>query len=290
MLKTGQVFQVPVFPLLVYTDLDGTLLDKHSYSHAPAMPALEWLKKLHIPVIPVSSKTLVELEHLAGIIGLPYPCIAENGALIAVPKGYFAGLENEPLMHGYHVLRDGAAYADILARLAELRERHGYAFRGFHDMSVEEVAELTSLDLPSAERARQRLCSEPLVWQGDEQTFAGFREHLLAADLRIVKGGRFWHVMNSTDKGQSMLRLNRLYRQAGFERFSTIALGDSPNDMPMLQQADVAVVIRRADGSCMMVPGGKQVFYSREIGPQGWNEFMLSYLDKYAREHPPGLV
>ena len=44
-------------PLLVFTDLDGTLLDHHSYSHAAALPGLERLRGLEVPVIPVTSKT-----------------------------------------------------------------------------------------------------------------------------------------------------------------------------------------------------------------------------------------
>ena len=48
----------------IFTDLDGTLLDHDTYSWAPAAPAIERIKKLGIPLIAISSKTLAELSHL----------------------------------------------------------------------------------------------------------------------------------------------------------------------------------------------------------------------------------
>ena len=51
-------------PLLVFTDLDGSLLDPHSYSFAAALPALAALAEREVPVVPVSSKTRRELEPL----------------------------------------------------------------------------------------------------------------------------------------------------------------------------------------------------------------------------------
>lgn len=48
-------------PRLVVTDLDGSLLDHHSYDFSPAAPWLARLKQMGVPVIPVTSKTRAEL-------------------------------------------------------------------------------------------------------------------------------------------------------------------------------------------------------------------------------------
>jgi HAD superfamily hydrolase (TIGR01484 family) len=47
--------------LLVFTDLDGTLLDHHTYSFEPALPALNSLKEKNIPLIICTSKTRAEI-------------------------------------------------------------------------------------------------------------------------------------------------------------------------------------------------------------------------------------
>lgn len=49
---------------LVSTDLDGTLLDHHTYSWHAALPALQKCSELAIPVVLNTSKTLAEVEWL----------------------------------------------------------------------------------------------------------------------------------------------------------------------------------------------------------------------------------
>ena len=46
---------------MIFTDLDGTLLDHYNYDFSPAQPMLSWLAEQNIPVIPATSKTFAEL-------------------------------------------------------------------------------------------------------------------------------------------------------------------------------------------------------------------------------------
>ncbi len=66
--------KMPQLPVLVFTDLDATLLDHNDYSFEAARPALSRLRELDIPVIPNTSKTLAELETLTEALGNPHPC------------------------------------------------------------------------------------------------------------------------------------------------------------------------------------------------------------------------
>ena len=76
--------------LLIFTDLDGTLLDHYTYLWEDAIPALEKLFLFDIPVILCTSKTKDESVYFRGQIGLDHPFIVENGAAIYSPLGYFA--------------------------------------------------------------------------------------------------------------------------------------------------------------------------------------------------------
>ena len=212
-------------------DMDGTLLDHHSYSFSAALPALQRLRRARIPVIPVTSKTLAELAPLMRELDNAHPCIAENGGLIALPPGYFAGLDRYPLQEGYRVIELSSNYEDLLRTARRLRADHQYQFRGFSDMSDAEVAACTGLSVAAATRARRRRCSEPLQWLDTAAAFAQFRQAVETAGLQLVQGGRFWHLMGSHDKASAMQRLCEQYRAAGFQGFSTVALGDSPNDV-----------------------------------------------------------
>ncbi len=278
-------FRKPARPVVVYTDLDGTLLDHDTYSFEAAAPALQRLAQLGIPVIPVTSKTLAELDGLNRELGLNGPCIAENGGLIAWPSGYFNSASTLQRVGRYQVEYLSVDYADILGTLAELRQSYGFRFSGFADLSDTDVARLTGLDTGAAHLARQRLCSEPLVWKDSDAAFRQFRHELAQRHYTLVRGGRFSHVLGQAGKAQAIDRLGELFSAEGFAGFTRIALGDSPNDTGMLQAADIAVVIRRRDGGWLQVETGGQKVETQSSGPEGWNAFFQHYLDGLDPEH-----
>lgn len=276
-------FKKPETPLVIYTDLDGTLLDHDSYRFQAALPALQRLQALNVPVIPVSSKTLAELQGLMQQLGLGGPCIAENGALIAYPRGYFPDVEDLQSIGGYQVERRSPDYPVIVETLQQLRTRYGFRFEGFFEMSVRQVSENTGLNAAEAELAKKRLGSEPLRWLDTDQAFEQFSSELLRRHYHLLQGGRFWHVLGQTDKAAAIHKINERFEAAGYSGYTSVALGDSPNDIPMLRAADVAVVIRRKDGTHMAFEDGTEVFRTQGIGPEGWNEFVQAYLDKLSQ-------
>ena len=72
---------------LVFTDLDGTLLDHHTYRFDEAAEMLEYLKARDIPLIIVTSKTRPEVLKLQQKLGIRAPFIVERAA-----KGACAGI------------------------------------------------------------------------------------------------------------------------------------------------------------------------------------------------------
>ena len=75
---------------LIFTDIDGTLLDHFDYSFSDAIEVIEALNERHIPIIANTSKTFAEMEKLQQTIGFNSPFISENGAVVYIPIGYFA--------------------------------------------------------------------------------------------------------------------------------------------------------------------------------------------------------
>lgn len=251
---------------IVFTDLDGTLLDHHTYSHAPAQPALDKLTALNIPVVLNSSKTPSEIEAIASDLKLDSPRIAENGSVITWPDG--------------NLLNLGSDYVTICAILDQLREQENYHFSGFHDQSAAEIADLTGLTLEASQRAAARQASEPLLWQDDEEKLSAFRTQLAGHGLSLKQGGRFWHVMGQADKVKAMHYLVEQYQQAE-QRLTVIALGDGPNDREMLMAADIAVIVYNPQGKPVDLPErpGQQIIRTTQAGPEGWNATLLPLLN-----------
>ncbi|MDZ7827089.1 MAG: HAD hydrolase family protein [Gammaproteobacteria bacterium] len=123
----------------------------------------------------------------------------------------------------------------------------------------------------SAARARQRIGSEPGLWEGSEAVRQDFIRELGDYGLSAVRGGRFLHIMPSVDKVTAMEVLISRYRACWpGSGFMVVAAGDSPNDAAMLRAADRAVVIRSSDGAWMPW-AARGVMRSPEPGPTGWN-------------------
>ncbi|MEZ5453977.1 MAG: HAD-IIB family hydrolase [Thiothrix sp.] len=257
----------PVRQWLIFTDLDGTLLDHHTYSHAAAQPVLAQLRALQVPVILNSSKTLAELASIAAELVLDSPLVAENGSVIHYPARQ-------------HTLTLGSNYAEICAQLDELRTREHYRFAGFHDWPAEQIAALTGLPLAAAALAAQRCASEPLLWQDAENRLEPFHQQLISAGLSLKRGGRFWHVMGQTDKVQAMHHLAAEYQQQWGAKPFVIALGDGPNDADMLAAADVAVIVYNPDGTPPTLAENltQQRTHTSLPGPAGWAEAMSMLL------------
>ena len=82
-------------PALIFTDLDGSLLDHDSYSFEPAKRLLKNLESANIPVIPITSKTFAEVAVLRTILNNRHPFVVENGAAIAIPNKYFSSMPED---------------------------------------------------------------------------------------------------------------------------------------------------------------------------------------------------
>jgi mannosyl-3-phosphoglycerate phosphatase len=267
--------------ILIFTDLDGTLLDHVSYKWEKAKPALDLCKEMGIPVIMVSSKTRAELEILAQDIGLPYPFISENGGGIFFPKGRQGKVPPGTILaKKYWKLSIGTHYEQLVKNLREIRDELGWPIRGFSDMSLGEISGLTGLDPGGARLASLREYDEPFIIQHrKDPDIEKIRFAARKRGLRITKGGRFYHLHGRNDKGEAVRILIAWYRET-FDGAFTIALGDSQNDFSMLKQADQPVLIlsqQRFAGIEKEIPG---LMISQGPGPEAWNSVIMDILNK----------
>lgn len=247
--------------ILVFTDLDGTLLDHTNYSFTAAEKALTLLRKAHIPLIINTSKTRAEVKQLRRQLENNEPYICENGSAVFIPQK--DGTTSVDIQ--------GVDYGAILRVLSQLR-KDGFRFRGFNDMTASEVTAVTGLANDDATMAKKREATEPLLWQGNSAELELFRTAIEHHNLRLVQGGRFWHVMNRTDKADGMRAVcEHFIRQHGRTPV-TVALGDGENDRKMLEQADYPVVIPGKD-YCLELNNPATVTAGYK-GPKGWNQVM----------------
>lgn len=264
--------------LVIFSDLDGTLLDHHDYRWQAAGPALARLRAANIPLVLNSSKTGPEIRAQREALGNTDPFVVENGAAVIIPSRALGNTEEQ-------VVHFGASRDQILRVLGAQRNK-GARFRGFSDMSADELAAATGLNPAVAWRAQERLGTEPLIWQGTDDELAHFKQALAAEHLRLLEGGRFFHAMGVCDKADGARFLLNKYKEQyrqhpGDEPVLAIALGDGPNDQQMLESADIPVVIRGVKSEELRLPETTRVMRSVRPGPEGWNECVLNLLFEY---------
>jgi len=265
--------------LLIFTDLDGSLLDHDGYSHAGAAPALRIIRARRIPLVFVTSKTRAEIERLQADLDIREPFAAENGGGIFFPAGYRGFRIPGAIERDSHRLIPlGRPYEEIRRFVEERKTR--FALRGAADLSLEELVALTGLTPEQALLAKQREFSEPFLLEDGGQLEA-LREEALAAGLQITRGGRFHHLVGiRQDKGEAVRRVTEIFRENAAGELLTVGIGDRPNDAPMLAAVDIPVVIPHPDGQYegLALP---YLLRARHPGSLGWNEAVLSLLHRF---------
>ncbi|WP_345829282.1 mannosyl-3-phosphoglycerate phosphatase-related protein [Pantoea sp. BRR-3P] len=254
--------------LMIVTDLDGSLLDHHDYNWDAASEWLTRLKQHQVPLVICSSKTAAEiipLQKRLGITGAPF--IAENGARVVLSGAHTA--HTEP----------SAAYRALCQTLKALQSH--FRFNGFHEFSDAEVARFTGLTLAEASQSRLREASEVVLWRDDEHRLAAFRSALAKHNLALTQGGRFWHVMPAgSGKGMALEQIQQHVAQQEGKARITLGLGDGPNDIPMLERADYAVVIKGFSKTPVNLQRSdtQNVYHTAHVGPHGWREGLDYFL------------
>jgi mannosyl-3-phosphoglycerate phosphatase len=266
------------YPLIVFTDLDGTLLDHETYSFEPALPALAFLKEKNIPLVLCSSKTRAEIEPLRIKLKNIHPFISENGGAIFVPKGYFSPEPQADWEDDHYLTVElGTPYSQLRQVLSRMGSALPGKLRGFGDWTPGEVAELCSLSLSEAKLAMKREYDEPFVVEG-EVPFDALQEMASHSQLQVTRGGRFCHLMGNNDKGKAVQLLREMYHNQSGHPSPTVALGDSLNDLPMLEVVDYPVLVKKHDGSHDPAVKLDNLIVTRSRGPSGWCEALLELL------------
>lgn len=266
---------------VIYSDLDGSLLDHETYSHAAADECLQQLESNGVPVVPCTSKTRTELQTLRKSLSNHHPFIFENGAGVAIPQGYF---QRDPDQvqeaDGFWIRSFCQPRTHWLSLLDKVGPPFKDDFIGFSELDDLELAKLTGLSLEKARQARQREYGEPVHWTGTDKRLSEFIDALENRGATVLKGGRFIHVSGTSDKGRALRWLNNEYAKArGGSAPLSIAAGDSQNDVAMLEVAERAVVIRSPAHQPPRLQRKENVFFTHAFGPEGWVEGISHFLE-----------
>ncbi len=265
--------------ILVFTDLDGTLLDRNDYAWAAARPAIRRLQEAKIPIIFCTSKTRPEAEYYRRTMVIKDPFITENGGGIFIPRGYFDfDFPHVKELKGYKVIELAKPYSHVWAKLRELKRAEGVGqMTRFLDMGDEALSKDSGLSSGLARMAKEREYSEAFKFSGDE---AVLQKAAAKLGISLARGERYWCASVGSDKGKAVGILAELFAKK-YGSVTTIGLGDSFNDLPMLKAVDYPILMGCKGGSFKEIDLAN-LRKCAASGPEGWAKEIHGILDQMA--------
>ena len=285
----------------MFTDIDGTLVDINTAEYGKETDKLiRLIKERNIPLILTSAKTRLEQNKIREDLGISDPFIVENGGAIVIPKGYFPDyalrdikyplretqeIKNEARDVNHEIVVELGKPADyIRAKLSDIRKKYSINFRGVADISVEKLSNLALISREQAKRMAQRNYGETIL-QIQSEDIARFIKYVQEDGMKVIHGGRFFDVTVGTDKGIAVGILKKLFKDKFHNNVTFFGIGDSTNDIPMLNLMDIPILVQRQDSSWVddgeikmknAVDSSRRSISSNKlikiegIGPNGW--------------------
>ena len=283
---------------MIFTALEGALVDARTDSFAGAEDALYELDRRKIPWILLTARTRAEIEPIRRKLGHNHPFITENGGGIFFPDGYLTvKIPNVARVGRYLSISLGRPYAEVCEALDDIAEECGVGVTGFHHMSVREIASNTGLRPREAELARAREFDELFYFTtGNEKAIAGFVETARARGFVARQDPSFWHFSSGCDPARAVRTVAQLFREATHTKPSIVGIGASEADLPWLQAVNQAILLpdsragaRKAaqaseatetseDRPAETRRSAKSVAVAETPGAPGWNEAILNII------------
>ncbi|MBN2434101.1 MAG: HAD-IIB family hydrolase [Spirochaetes bacterium] len=250
---------------ICYSDLDGTFLDHLSYSYKLSLSGYSLLLDRNIPLVFVSSKTFVEIEQLEFMLNSRSPFIFENGAGVAFADD--SGKYSYKLLSNFN--------SSKLDLVKESLKQAAKETVFFDEISPEHLAEISGLSLDRARLSLSRIATLPFYINGSSFSFEEIRKIVLPFDMEITKGGRFYHLVPvGCSKGIALKYIDDYYKKKCNDSVVTMGVGDSLNDIPMLEMVDYPFLLFKHDGTCLTDTKYRII---EKPGPAGFSEAIQQF-------------
>jgi len=260
--------------MIVFTNLDSSFPVQDAHAYDLTRSVIEKLKAQSILLILVTSKTRAEVAELREKLGLSDPFIVENGSAVFIPQSDRAWQTGDATLESdYYVKTFGCNYIEARAGLkiiqSTLRINNLKGFGDFEDTEIQSLIEVTK---KAAKQAKTRDFSEPFI---PPKNFSVVELDNAAAEFgfKILSGDRFFCIVGiDSGQGKALQWLIDHYQpETVGEPLVTVGLGNSAQDLEMLEKMDIPVVITSEEGVSSSLDG-KEWETTNSPGISGWAE------------------
>ena len=263
---------MPKKKILIFTDLDGSLLDKETFKFDVIKDYFKELVRNGIIIIPNSSKSEAELLDFNEQNNLDLSFITENGSSI----------------HGlnkiHHNLPDKIIISRTINEIRNVYEENislDFKNKTTHilELEIEVQQKILGLPLDKIKLAIKRDHSLPIKFNGTEIEKKEFTKILKNSGLTIQTGGRIMNVCDNVDKSKAVSKVLQLIRKQLDDEVITIGVGDNENDIEMIEQTDYPCLVKNDNFDSSLI-NIDNLIKSSEPSPLGWADVIKTAIQK----------
>ena len=257
--------------IIIFTDLDGSLLHRDTFKFDPIKDYLKSLLNNGIIIIPNSSKTEKEIEKFNEELGVNLPYIAENGSSI----------------HGLNLITSNFPDKLILSREKEeifkifenkVPEKLKEKCLEVSKMSKKEQENILGQKDERLKDALKRKYTLPFLFKGDKIEKNKLSKILSSSSLTLQEGGRVINLCDNINKVKSMNKVIKILRKTE-DKIKSIAVGDNYNDLDMLKSCDIPCLVFNDKFKLDQINIDDLIF-SNKPSPEGWADVIKKALVK----------
>ena len=262
--------------ILIFTDLDGSLLNHNNFEFKEIKGFILQCIKNGIKIIPNTSKTEEEIQVFLKQLGKNLPFIVENGAAI-----HNLDLVDSKIKSKNNSIVFSRSLNEILEQF-KINIPIDFQKRCFFlkDMSPIDQMKILGLNKKYLPFALNRYYSMPLVFEGPKEIKNEFINLLKKIGMKLHEGGRVYNISDDCSKGKAMTTLIEILKKDLDYKTHTIVIGDSPNDISMLNDCDQPCIIPLPNKNNLCHLKDQKIIRAIQSAPQGWEEVVRASLKK----------
>ena len=256
---------------LIFTDLDGSLLDRDTFKFDEIKDYLKKLLSKGIFIIPNTSKTEKEILEFNNELGSNLPYISENGAAINGLDLLNSNLPKELILS-----RDKNNLINIFKKTVP--ENLQNKCKWLSEMDKKKQSLIFGLEDEKLKMALDRKYTIPFIFEGNKKEKNRLFKIVKNKGLGLQEGGRVINLTDKVNKAKALQVFVRFFKKNNKE-VKTIAVGDNYNDLDMLKTSDFPCLVFNDKFTLDEIPI-KNLIITNKPSPVGWADVIKMALAK----------
>jgi len=250
-----------VFKILIFTDLDGSLLHRDTFKFDEIKDYLKQLISKGIFIIPNTSKTEKEILEFNNELGSDLPYISENGAAINGLDLLHSNLPKELILS-----REKDSLIKIFEKSVPLDLQN--KCKWLSEMDKKKQSLIFGLEDEKLRMALDRKYTIPFIFEGNKSEKNKLIKIVKKKSIAMQEGGRVINLTDKVNKAKALQVFIRFFKKNN-KNVKTIAVGDNYNDLDMLKISDFPCLVFNDKFTLDEIPINNLITTNKP-SPEGW--------------------